>query len=413
MGSSFSTCSDSNNIKRSKKITTNNNDAPYRTMTPVEKGSVGVSTSHVLTMTPTTASTSDSTRTPFSSSSTSKSSRTITISTSTNKRGGNNSCTSGNARRNKLPSIKKRLSYRTARTSSSPVKAIENQNERSSPHQARGEDTNDHHSLAKKAGILSFGKAPSQSQSQSQSISVVTKITSHVSPSTNCKITVINEPLKVFVVDLLTSENGLAICDSIRQLAEDHCHSVEEANMPQLSWRKLYTYTKMDLPCSDVTSLRQPMQEIMRKIKLICGEMFDNIAGCSQLRPRSWKEPHLLKYVSSNEVQHTGIEMHYDGCDITWSLMLTEKNEYDGGGTFVRSLGKTIKIGKGQVLIHPGELYHKGVPITRGMRLLAICFMDGYNPQIYDPTCCTSSKSSTDKSEKNNVSDREKDIIET
>ena len=157
----------------------------------------------------------------------------------------------------------------------------------------------------------------------------------------------------------------------------------------------------MDLPCSDVDALTVPMDQILRDIKLVCGEIFEDPEGCQKLRPRSWKEPHLLKYLSSGETQHTGIEMHYDGCDITMSLMLTDSHEYDGGGTYIRALQKTIMLKKGQVLVHPGELYHKGVSITRGMRLLAICFMDGFNPQIYDPS--TNEKDRPEVFEKNLV----------
>ena len=159
--------------------------------------------------------------------------------------------------------------------------------------------------------------------------------------------------------------------------------------------------------------------------------------------------------------------MHYDGCDITckWTVvmleinyctsmlelttvclirnegqaMLTRIDEYEGGGTYFRSLRKTVKLQQGQVLVHPGksvlntsrllpyftilrstaalilillpgELYHmvtstptcrvystesilsahhfrfwsKGCDITYGVRCLLVCFTDGMNPKILD-----------------------------
>lgn len=76
--------------------------------------------------------------------------------------------------------------------------------------------------------------------------------------------------------------------------------------------------------------------------------------------------------------------MHYDGCDMTMQLMLSNRDEYEGGGTYFRALRKTVKLRKGQVLVHPGELYHKGVDITGGVRNMVLCFMDGYNPGILD-----------------------------
>jgi len=67
--------------------------------------------------------------------------------------------------------------------------------------------------------------------------------------------------------------------------------------------------------------------------------------------------------------------MHFDGGDLTWGLMLSDPSEYTGGGTYFRCLRATIKLRKGQVLVHPGNLYHKGIDITSGTRELVICFM--------------------------------------
>jgi len=76
--------------------------------------------------------------------------------------------------------------------------------------------------------------------------------------------------------------------------------------------------------------------------------------------------------------------MHYDGCHITMQLMLSDRNEYKGGGTYFRALRKTIKLRKGQVLCHPGSLLHKGVDIIEGVRKLVVCFMDGFDTGIID-----------------------------
>lgn len=64
--------------------------------------------------------------------------------------------------------------------------------------------------------------------------------------------------------------------------------------------------------------------------------------------------------------------------------MLSDQSEYEGGGTYIHALRRTVILKKGQVLVHPGELYHKGVDITSGERRLVICFMDGYNPGVVD-----------------------------
>jgi len=76
--------------------------------------------------------------------------------------------------------------------------------------------------------------------------------------------------------------------------------------------------------------------------------------------------------------------MHYDGCHITWQIMLSARDEFEGGGTYIRALRQTIKLNLGQVLVHPGKLMHKGVDITSGRRLLIVGFMDGCDPQVLD-----------------------------
>jgi len=125
----------------------------------------------------------------------------------------------------------------------------------------------------------------------------------------------------------------------------------------------------------------------MEAVRGVVGEVYGNTKGAAMLRARSWKEPHLLLYQHlEGKPLHTGVEMHYDGCDVTWNCMLSKSNEYDGGGTYIRCLRKTVKLEQGQVLIHPGELYHKGCDITNGVRALIVCFMDGYDPKIKDPS---------------------------
>lgn len=74
------------------------------------------------------------------------------------------------------------------------------------------------------------------------------------------RVTVIHDNLKVFVVDLLTDEKGLKLCDKIRNSAEDHCVKVPPNESRNRGWRKLYTYTKVSL-C---------VLSFMQKLKRIC-----------------------------------------------------------------------------------------------------------------------------------------------
>jgi len=208
------------------------------------------------------------------------------------------------------------------------------------------------------------------------------------------RVTMIDAARKIFVVDLISPET----CDQIRMMADNHTREIYKSGASTETWRTLYTYTKMDLPVVEVKDMvKKYTDQILHDVKKIVGEIFGGSMKkeAMKLRPRSWKEPHLLLYQRlDNRPDHLGIEMHYDGCDITWSAMMSRSDEYEGGGTYFRCLKKTVKLQQGQVLIHPGELYHKGCEITMGVRTLLVCFTDGMNPKILDD-----SKSADDSAE--------------
>jgi hypothetical protein len=132
------------------------------------------------------------------------------------------------------------------------------------------------------------------------------------------KVTMADEENKVFIIDLVSPET----CKLIRRLADDHCARAEASGNPAASWRTLYTYSKMDLPCCEVKDLTNIANNIMAKVILIVGEIFGNHDGVSKLRPRSWKEPHLLKYQAIDGFpHHTGICEHYDGKRLTTRII--------------------------------------------------------------------------------------------
>lgn len=109
------------------------------------------------------------------------------------------------------------------------------------------------------------------------------------SNTTGLKLTVIDWDLKVFAIDMVSPRT----CDFIRQLTSNHVRNVEAAG--QLSWRTLYTYTKMDIPCIEVPGVGPIMDRVMYTTVQTLGDIYRTL-DVSNLRRRSWKEPHLLMY---------------------------------------------------------------------------------------------------------------------
>lgn len=106
------------------------------------------------------------------------------------------------------------------------------------------------------------------------------------------QVTMVDWESKVFVVDMLRNE----VCDLIRHYTDEHVRRLETYGRQDLSWRTLYTYTKMDIPCCEVPGLTPIVEGLMSKVKSVIGHVFGRPSAASFLEPRSWKEPHLLKY---------------------------------------------------------------------------------------------------------------------
>ncbi len=65
---------------------------------------------------------------------------------------------------------------------------------------------------------------------------------------------------------------------------------------------------------------------------------------------------------------------HYDAADVSFMLALSERNSYAGGGTWFDSLGDTVHLDAGELIIFDAGLYHSGMPISKGLRYLLVGF---------------------------------------
>ncbi|KAL3773130.1 hypothetical protein ACHAWO_011798 [Cyclotella atomus] len=85
----------------------------------------------------------------------------------------------------------------------------------------------------------------------------------------------------------------------------------------------------------------------------------------------------VVKYDASEGRVELGL--HRDGLLVTANIALNDWTEYEGGGTFVEGLpdfmNNPIRLQKGHVLLHPGDVRHGGAPITKGIRYVLVCFI--------------------------------------
>ena len=84
-----------------------------------------------------------------------------------------------------------------------------------------------------------------------------------------------------------------------------------------------------------------------------------------------------LFVVKYNVSEQNFLERHTDGSAYSFNILLNERDDFDGGGTGIYTPWnyEECHISKGDLVIHPGFLYHKGITITRGVRYILVGFL--------------------------------------
>ena len=88
------------------------------------------------------------------------------------------------------------------------------------------------------------------------------------------------------------------------------------------------------------------------------------------------REPHLVKYDLTRK-ERQKLDTHTDKSEWTFLISLSEGcgADYSGGGTFFECIDSTVHLSRGQALIFPGRLRHRGQKITTGRRFLLVGFL--------------------------------------
>ena len=96
----------------------------------------------------------------------------------------------------------------------------------------------------------------------------------------------------------------------------------------------------------------------------------------------------VVKYDASQGRVELG--MHRDGLLLTANIALNAPEEYVGGGTIVEGANvqnDPIRLDKGHVLLHPGDVLHSGAPITEGTRYVLVLFVFATDIVPHDKYC--------------------------
>lgn len=79
----------------------------------------------------------------------------------------------------------------------------------------------------------------------------------------------------------------------------------------------------------------------------------------------------IAKYDSETQNE---LEIHRDGSFFSFNILLSNANDFEGGGTCFED-GITVNLDQGDVIVHNGQIKHRGNKITKGTRYILVSFV--------------------------------------
>ncbi|KAH8552668.1 hypothetical protein BGW37DRAFT_489817 [Umbelopsis sp. PMI_123] len=90
-------------------------------------------------------------------------------------------------------------------------------------------------------------------------------------------------------------------------------------------------------------------------------------------RDLAFRDLFIVRY--SHDAQKS-LQMHTDGCLISFNILLNSHTDFQGGGTLFEGLDDPVKIKQGDCVIHDAHLRHGGMEVISGVRLILVGFID-------------------------------------
>ena len=112
-------------------------------------------------------------------------------------------------------------------------------------------------------------------------------------------------------------------------------------------------------------------QYIIDHIKTDIFPLMSKASGIPIKRLRSL-DVFIIKYEMDNQVS---LKKHKDGSTFTFTMLLNDPSEFEGGGTYFHNHIGLVKPTNEEVIMHSGYIQHEGKEITKGKRYLLVGFV--------------------------------------
>eukprot|EP00928_Gymnodinium_smaydae_P066445 TRINITY_DN49455_c0_g1_i1.p1 TRINITY_DN49455_c0_g1~~TRINITY_DN49455_c0_g1_i1.p1 ORF type:complete len:434 (+),score=56.63 TRINITY_DN49455_c0_g1_i1:48-1349(+) len=142
--------------------------------------------------------------------------------------------------------------------------------------------------------------------------------------------------------------------------------------------RRHDNFSTMDIEVSSIPEFREWMPLALHSVVL------PSMAHLFQISVKRLRvmEAFYVRYSSQQGEQHE-LPLHRDGAVLSFNILLSDPETFEGGGTYFESLGLSVHLERaGDILMHSGQMLHGGNPITFGVRRILVGFVQVCEPDV-------------------------------
>lgn len=150
----------------------------------------------------------------------------------------------------------------------------------------------------------------------------------------------------------------------------DECNDILNTCRKMAGWT---TQRHSAFPTTDIPIKETALAYLGDMIKQRLFPMLGNHFGFDACRDLAFRDIFIVKYSASSQ---RGLRAHTDGCLMSFNVLLSDPNEFDGGGTWFESIDSVVQLAQGDCVYHDARIMHQGIDITRGERYILVGFVD-------------------------------------
>jgi len=133
------------------------------------------------------------------------------------------------------------------------------------------------------------------------------------------------------------------------------------------------SFPTTDLPMQDLPESLDLLNTLLKeRILPALGDSFSDALPGSMTNLRV-ADAFVVKYSAAGG--QTELKPHRDGSVLSFNIALNECAEFEGGGTWFASIDRSLRIDRGEMVMHASGVLHAGHPITSGTRYILVGFV--------------------------------------